>query len=143
MSEVDAKKDFAIIDGAPRVKDLAHSCIMAADLVLITVQPSPYDIRASQEIVNLIQGASIYKSKLKVTFVINRKIPYTAIGRDIESAFAEFEMPVIETPVGQRVIFAESAASGLSVLEQDARSLAAKDVTVLTQIVLNLLENEK
>lgn len=96
---------------------------MSADLVLIPVQPSPYDIWASQEIVNLIQEASIYKPKPKATFVINRRAPNTAIDFDVESTLAEFELPVIETTVGQRVIFAESAASGLSVLEQDARSL--------------------
>ena len=96
---------------------------MSADLVLIPVQPSPYDIWASQEIVNLIQEASIYKPKPKATFVINRRAPNTAIDFDVESTLAEFELPVVETTVGQRVIFAESAASGLSVLEQDARSL--------------------
>ena len=125
------------------VTDLARSCIMASDLVLIPVQPSPYDIWASQEVVKLIQEAVIYKPELKAAFVINRKIPNTAIGRDVESALAEFELPVLSTTIGQRVIFAESAASGLSVLEQDAKSQAAAEITALAREALNLMETEQ
>lgn len=140
--DIGAGKDFVIIDGAPRVTDLARSCIMASDLVLIPVQPSPYDIWASQEVVSLIQEAVIYKPGIKVAFVINRKIPNTAIGRDIESALAEFELPVLSTTIGQRVIFAESAASGLSVLEQDAKSQATAEISSFAKDVLNLLEKK-
>lgn len=123
--------------------DLARSCIMASDLVLIPVQPSPYDIWASQEIVDLIKEAAAYKPELQAAFIINRKIPNTAIGRDVEGALAEFELPVIETTIDQRVIFAESAAGGISVMEQDAKSQAAKEITTLAQNVLNMLETEK
>lgn len=39
--------DVVIIDGAPRVSELARSAIMASDLVIIPVQPSPYDVWAT------------------------------------------------------------------------------------------------
>lgn len=143
VADIGAGKDFVIIDGAPRVTDLARSCIMASDLVLIPVQPSPYDIWASQEIVDLIKEAAAYKPELQAAFIINRKIPNTTIGRDVEGALAEFELPVIETTIDQRVIFAESAAGGISVMEQDAKSQAAKEITTLAQNVLNMLETEK
>lgn len=143
VADIGSGKDFVIIDGAPRVTDLARSCIMASDLVLIPVQPSPYDIWASQEIVELIQEATIYKPELSAAFVINRKIPNTAIGRDVEDALSGFEIPVLKTSIGQRVIFAESAAAGISVMEQDPKSQAAKEITSLAQDVLNLLETQK
>lgn len=143
VADIGAGKDFVIIDGAPRVTDLARSCIMASDLVLIPVQPSPYDIWASQEIVDLIKEAGVFKPELQAAFVINRKIPNTAIGRDIKDALTEFDLPVLETTIGQRVIFAESAASGISVMEQDAKSQAAMEITMLAQDILNLLESEK
>ncbi len=41
-----------------------------------------------------------------------------AIGRDVGTALAEFsDIPVLPTVISQRVVFAESAASGLSVIE--------------------------
>ena len=39
--------DHIVIDGPPRVTDLARSAIMASDVVVIPVQPSPYDIWAA------------------------------------------------------------------------------------------------
>src|SRR6516164_9416857 len=75
--------DVVIIDGPPRVYDVARSAIMASDLVLVPVQPSPYDVWASAEIVQLVREAQQFKEKLKCAFVINRKIANTAIGRDV------------------------------------------------------------
>jgi chromosome partitioning protein len=109
--------DHIIIDGPARVTDLARSAIMAADFVLIPVQPSPYDIWAADEIVKLIGEASIYKDNLKSAFVVNRKITNTAIGRDVIEALAAYPIPVLVATIAQRVVFAEAAAQGKAVYE--------------------------
>jgi len=53
--------DTVVIDGPPRINDVAQSCISASDFVLIPVQPSPYDVWAAKEIVDLIHEALPYK----------------------------------------------------------------------------------
>ena len=73
---------LALRNGAPRVSDLTRSAILAADLVLIPIQPSPLDIWAAHSVVELIQEAEIYKPDLKARFIINRKIVNTAIAKD-------------------------------------------------------------
>jgi chromosome partitioning protein len=118
--------DYIIIDGPPRVTDLARSAIMAADLVLIPVQPSPYDVWAAQEVVSLIHEAKVYKESLKSAFVINRKIVNTAIGRDVGEALATYETHILRASLSQRVIFAEAAAVGKAVFELEPDSAAAK-----------------
>lgn len=107
-----------VIDGAPRVTDLGASLVMASDLVVIPVQPSPYDVWATQDVAKLIRDASIVRPHLQALFVINRKIVNTAIGRDVGKALAEFQIPVCDVALHQRVIYAESAAAGLSVIEK-------------------------
>ena len=123
--------DDIIIDGPPRVTDLARSCIMASDMVLIPVQPSPYDVWAADEVVKLVNEASVYKDKLKCAFVINRKITNTAIGRDVREALSTYALPVLEATLTQRVIFAEAAARGLSVGEVDPNGSAEKEVNMM------------
>lgn len=123
--------DDIIIDGPPRVTDLARSCIMASDVVLIPVQPSPYDVWAADEVVKLISEASVYKSNLKCCFVINRKIANTAIGRDVREALSTYPVPVLEATLTQRVIFAEAAARGLSVGEVDPGGSAEMEIKTL------------
>src|ERR1700691_6531597 len=72
--ELARRADHVIIDGPPRIAALARSALLAADLVLIPVQPSPYDVWASAEMVSLITEAKIFKPSLKAAFVINRRI---------------------------------------------------------------------
>jgi chromosome partitioning protein len=129
--------DIVVLDGAPRVNDLGRSAILASDYVLIPVQPSPYDVWAAAETIQLIREAQILKEGLKAAFVVNRRIARTAIGRDAAQALAQFEdVPVLEAALHQRVIYAESAARGLSVLEAAPSSEAAREVEALAGEVL-------
>ena len=132
--------DHVVIDGPPRVYDVARSAIMAADLVVIPVQPSPYDVWAAKEIVDLLKEASGFKDKLKIAFTINRKIANTAIGRDVTEALASYEVPVLKNALSQRVGFAESAGKGLTVLETDPKGPAAREVAAMVDEILEMAE---
>jgi chromosome partitioning protein len=128
--------DVVVIDGAPRVNELGRAVIMASDLVLIPVQPSPYDVWAAAETVQLVSEARVFKEGLRAAFVINRMIAKTAIGRDVITALEQFpETPVLGDPLIQRVVYAESAARGLSVIEAAPRSEAAKELVQLAELV--------
>jgi chromosome partitioning protein len=128
--------DVVVIDGAPRVNELCRAVVMASDLVLIPVQPSPYDVWAAAETVQLISEAKTFKEGLRSAFVINRMIAKTAIGRDVVTALERFtDTPVLGGPLIQRVVYAESAARGLSVIEAAPRSEAAKELVQLAELV--------
>ncbi|UEM24754.1 AAA family ATPase (plasmid) [Skermanella mucosa] len=131
--------DIVVIDGPPRLTDLARSAIMASDLVLIPVQPSPYDVWATAEVVSLVKEASIYKPALKYAFTINRKVVNTLIGRDVTDALGEFEdVPVLPVSIGQRVAFAESAGGGRTVMETAPGSAAAREIDALLDAIQEL-----
>ena len=130
-----ANYHFIVIDGAPRVNDLARSAILASNLVLIPVQPSPYDIWASSETVRLIREARQINATLEAAFLINRKIARSAIGRDAAAALAQFEdIPVLEVHLSQRVLYAESAAKGLTVVEVAPQGEAAREFRALAKL---------
>src|SRR3546814_8304858 len=48
--ELARRTDHVIIDGPPRIAALARSALLAAERVLIPVQPSPYDLWDSAEV---------------------------------------------------------------------------------------------
>ena len=131
--------DHIIIDGPPRVTDLARSAIMASDVVLIPVQPSPYDIWSVDEIVKLTEEARVYRDNQKVTFVINRKIANTIIGRDVREALANYSIPTMTAAVTQRVIYAEAVAQGQAVYELDPNGPAAAEIEAVTNELLEVL----
>ena len=140
LPEIARDYDVVVIDGAPRVNELARAAIMASELVVIPVQPSPYDVWATADIVKLVSEAQQFKESLKAVFVINRKIVNTAIGRDVTTALAEFPIPVSHATLHQRVIYAESAGQGLSVIEFNPESEAAKEVTRFARTIEGVRE---
>ena len=139
IGEIGKGYAHVVIDGPPRVTDLARSIIMASDLIVIPVQPSPYDVWAAQEVVQLIQEAIIYKQTLKAVFAVNRKIANTAIGRDFKEALAGFNLPVLQTTVSQRVVFAESAAVGKLVFEVDQAQAAQEEIKALGKEIMEIV----
>lgn len=132
-------KDFdaVVIDGPPRIYEVARSAVMASDAVLIPVLPSQFDVWAAEESVKLLQECAVYNGKLHAAFVINRKIANTAIGRDVAKALKQYPLPLLDTAVCQRVAFAESAR-GRTVFEIGADSPASKEIHSLTKEVLKL-----
>ena len=132
--------DHIIIDGPPRVTDLARSAIMASDIVVIPVQPSPYDIWAAEEVVKLITEARVYKENIKSVFVVNRKITNTAIGRDVREALAAYPIHVLNASIAQRVVFAEAAAQGQAIFEIEPTGPA---VAEMEAVAAELLEYAK
>lgn len=128
IGQIGQDYDHVVIDGPPRVTELARSAIMASEVVLIPVQPSPYDIWAADEVVKLMDEAKIYKENLKSSFIVNRKIANTAIGRDVGEALGAYKVPVFAASITQRVVFAEAVAQGKAVYEVDSAGPAAAEV---------------
>ena len=122
--------DHILIDGPPRVDDVAASAAMAVDIVIIPVTPSPYDVWASEEIINILSSAGVYKP-IKAAFLLNRRIAKSAIARDVYAALSDYPIPVLESTITQRVIFAESAMTGKAVFEIDPNGAATAEIEKL------------
>ena len=121
-----------IIDGAPQAADLAVSAIKAADVVLIPVQPSPYDIWAAEDLVKLVlQRIEITDGKLKAAFVISRAITGTRIGREVTGALRDYGLPVLDARITQRISYPNTAATGTTVLDAEPDSVASDEVKSL------------
>lgn len=135
-----ARKDYVVIDGAPQASDLAVSAIKAADFILIPVQPSPYDIWATSDLVDLVkQRIELTDGKLQAAFIVSRAIKGTRIGAEITDALEEYGLPVLETRITQRVIYPSTAAMGTTVQDQDPEGDAAFEIKMLAKEILNRL----
>lgn len=130
------RADHVIIDGPPRIAALARSALMAADRVLIPVQPSPFDLWASAEMVSLLQEAQVFKPTLHAAFAINRRVSTTIIGREVRQALADQPLPALQAEVRQRIVFADSAAGGQLACELAPDSAASREVSCLVDELL-------
>ena len=139
--------EYIVIDGPPRVYDVARSAIAASDVVLIPIQPSPYDVWSAKEVVDLVnevkEPLQVYK-KIMVAFVLNRVIAKTVIGRDVVEALEQYkDLPVLKTHITQRVAYAETAAQGTSVIEEDPKSNAGLEIKHMVEELVKLVRNKE
>ncbi|KWR77256.1 AAA family ATPase [Cupriavidus sp. IDO] len=121
--------DHVVIDGPPRIAALARSTLLAAERVLVPVQPSPYDLWASAEMIALIREAQVFRPALRADFIINRRVSNTVIGREARHALAEQPLPALRSEVRQRIVFADSVAAGRLAGETAPDSAAAHEIT--------------
>ena len=135
-------KDFVVIDGSPQATDLAVSAIKAADFVLIPVQPSPYDIWATSDLVDLVkQRIEMTDNKLKSAFVVSRAIKNTKIGTEVSEVLTEYGLPVLDAKIVQRIAYPNSAAIGKTVFETESKnSDAVAEMNALATEVKSYLE---
>ena len=129
--EIARDVDHVVIDGPPRVAGLMRSALLAADLVLIPVQPSPFDGWASAEMLSLLGEARIYRPQLIARFVLNRCAARTVIARETAETLADHDPPLLAATIGQRIAFADTAQSGRLVGEFDGDSPAAREIAAL------------
>lgn len=120
LKSVDSGYEIIIIDGAPQIAKLSAAAIKAADLVLIPVQPSPYDVWATNDLVDLIkQRQGLMEGTPKAAFVISRVIKNSILSKEVTEALSCYDFPILESKTSQLVAYAHSASKGQSVFDQN------------------------
>jgi chromosome partitioning protein len=132
--------DHVVIDGPPRAEKIDRSAIMAADLVLVPVQPSSADVWAAETTIKLIEEARTFRPELGAALVVNRKISNTILSKAVLELLHEFPMKTLRSTVGQRVAFAESLGRGGSVIGDTPHSTAAEEIHALVNELKDLMQ---
>ena len=133
--------DHVVIDGPPRVAGLMAPALLAADVVLVPAQPSPFDGWASGEMLKLIAEARIFRPTIIARFVLNRCAARTIIARETAAALAYHDPPVLAANIGQRVVFADAAQSGRLVFDIDEANFAAREIAALANEIGSLVDD--
>ena len=137
-----ADYEFTIIDGPPHAEEIARSCIIASDLVVLPIEPSGLSTWASDLTVRQIREAQSFKETLKCGFVVSRKIGKTVIGREIRDLAQDAGIPILNTEIEQRVAFPESMTVGQTIFEWAPHSAAVREIKKLTKELVKTHEQD-
>ena len=135
-------KSWIIIDGAGRNELMTASAIRAADVVIIPVHPSPYDIWAASDLVSLVKSRQqITDGRPKTAFVISKAVKRTRLTGDVNEALAEFDIPVFEAFTTQRQSYPSAAALGLTPADTEPDGEAAKEIRAIVAELITYAKN--
>lgn len=142
LTSMSGSYDYVVIDGAAKLENMIASAIKVSDFVLIPVQPSPYDIWATSDLVDFIKARQeVTEGKPKASFLITREIKHTKLGREINEALEEYSLSIFDSSIMQRQIYPQTASEGLTVFDSTNRE-AIGEITSLTDELIALISTQ-
>ncbi len=133
--------DIILVDNAADISSLVAESIALADLVVIPVQPSPFDTDGSSRVVELVKACQkVNKNKPKAAFLISREIANTTLSKEVEENLRAFEIPTLSSRIRNRVVYQKVLTSGGTVAELPLSDVARKEVDSLIEEILNYVK---
>ncbi|HOE19057.1 MAG TPA: ParA family partition ATPase [Syntrophorhabdaceae bacterium] len=126
--------NYIIVDVGGRDTGVFRSALLAADMVIIPVLPSQYDIWAAADNVENIRLARVVK-EFKAYFLFNQVIQGTKISGEataaLEEIIGEDGIKLMESQLVSRVAYKNSISKGLGVSEYEPNGKAASEIHAL------------
>lgn len=136
--------DVVVIDGKPALDALMTAALKVADLVIIPVQPSPYDIWATEPTINLIkERQELADGRPLAAILVSQAIPGTRLAGEIRAHLKSYDLPVLDAQTCKRQAYIKGVAAGESVMDLPANDPARQEIEAVTTEVLALLEAQQ
>ena len=133
--------DLIIVDSGGRDSVIFRSAILGADILILPVLPSVYDVWASEDSLEIVREASVMNENLITRFLFNMVMPNTIMAREALESLEEVggdEVPLLKTTLGARADFKNGLMLGQGVVESARNSKAAKEFTELYNEIMSL-----
>ena len=104
---------------------------MAADFVLVPVQPPPFQGLAFVETLRLANGMMTVRPQLRIRLVLNRCKRRASVGRDLSQALADYDPPAPTSSIAERAVFTEAMENGRLAFELPHSRAAVQEIAAL------------
>lgn len=139
------EQQIIIIDTPPHSNEIIYQAAAVSDIVLIPLQPSPLDIRG---VAKTVKALTIIHERmnpeLQCRFLINRMTPRTILANEIRSALKKYyPFPILNGMLHNREAYKQSLITGLSVMEYNRTSRAAREMEKLLIEIAKMMKLKK
>ena len=125
-----------IVDCPPHDPTIALAAIPGADLVIVPISPSPFDLWSAKPLLDSLLG------KIPVMAVMNRIKTGTKAALGARSVLEEAGVLVAQTALVNRVAYVEAVMGYKPVALYEPKGAAAKEIKALSGEVAQFLELE-
>ena len=120
--------DIIVIDGSPGIHTQASTAMRISDLIIIPIQPSPFDLWSSESTVRLAkERIDVTDGGVKAAFLRSRVIKGARVTKALHNTMSQLELPMLNTIIQQRVLYPLAATKGLTAFELEPAGEAAGD----------------
>ena len=116
LDKLSESYDVTLIDCPGRESVIQRAAVMASDLCILPVCPSPTDIWALGPSLDFIQEASVIHAELQAAILINKtRNKNSRILRAASAALEDVEFPIFKTHLGLRDAYKDALSRGRGV----------------------------
>lgn len=135
-------EDVIVVDTAGHSSETGWQVAAVSGLVVIPVGASPLDVRAvAQTVKALVVIAEKFNPSMKCRFLLNQMAARSSLASEIRGTLQRlYPFPVLKTELGGRQAYRQSLITGLSVVEFDGRSQAAREIAALCVEIIKLMK---
>ncbi|SFB00139.1 chromosome partitioning protein [Poseidonocella pacifica] len=126
--------DVVLIDTPPKADSDLRPALRPAHLVLVPVASSHVDLWATEGVLDLAK-----REKVPARVVMTRARPGTKLAAEVAQKASEMEADVLQTPIANRVVYAQTLGQGRGVLESP-KGPAHAEIHALLEEVLRQFE---
>jgi len=119
---------YVVVDTPPKTDSDAKPAIDAADFVIVPIQPTPVDLWATSQTIELAT-----REDTPAMLVLNRVPPRASLTGEMADAIAASGYDALASRLGNRTIFASAMGKGFAVTEEAPSSKAAQEVGSLIE----------
>jgi chromosome partitioning protein len=137
VEKLAGKYDHVIIDVGGKDSASIRAALVVADIALIPIPPSSFDIWALEQTIALIEEVRPLNPGIIALAVISIADPQGKDNEEAASLVREYPVQLLSTTVVRRKVFRNASAAGKSVLEyQPQDSKAAAEIQALCDEIM-------
>ena len=123
--------ELVVVDLPPGVAEPAMIVALVAELLIVPITPSPFDLWAAEAAIKLVKEAQdLRQGRPLITLLPARIDERTTLGRDIGDALARLG-DMVGPPVRERIALREALIRGLTIAEHQPKGPSHGDFTAL------------
>ena len=135
--------DRVVVD-TPGFRSAAlDAAVLASNLVLIPLRPSPVDFQVAADTAEVISGLGAASSVPAVRFLLTQTNKSSVIARHMRAELEQAGYDLMESQLGNRVAYGEAALAGSTPTFFQPRGAAAREITDLADEVDRLLAGKR
>ncbi|MBO6510978.1 MAG: ParA family protein [Roseibium sp.] len=119
---------YVLVDTPPKTDTDAKPAIDVADFVVVPIQPTPVDLWATSQTIQLAD-----REGTPALLVLNRVPPRATLTGETADAIAASGYEALTARLGNRTVFASAMGKGLTAIEDASSSKAALEIKALVE----------
>jgi chromosome partitioning protein len=130
LVRIGAAYDLVTVDTPPRLQEEGRLAMIAADLVLIPIEPGATDFWSLKLMLATVEEARALRPEMLIYTLLNR-VDRTSLSERVRKALVELDVPLLKSQLGSRVAYREAMEAGCDVVAFDSSSEAANEARAL------------